>query len=327
MGIAGDQTTLRVGLLTSGGDAPGMNAAIRTVVRVACAKSWKVMGFFRGYQGLIESDCYELGPRDVSNIIHRGGTILKTSRCAEFKTQGGLELARDILNHHKIDALIIIGGNGSFRGAFELGKYWKGQMIGIPGTIDNDVYGTDYTIGYDTAVNTALEAIDKIRDTADAHERFFLVEVMGREAGFIALDAGIGGGAEMIFLPDQPVDIKQICARLVDGRSRGKSSSILVAAEQCRAYDLAEQLKAQSHYDYRVAVLSYIQRGGNPSARDRVLATKLGSYALDIISQGLSGVMVGDMGGKLVITEFEKTFSVKKPLDPYLVQLLDPLST
>lgn len=260
----------RIALLTSGGDAPGMNAAIRAVVRVGHYFRMKTYGIMRGYQGLIKGEFSEFGPRDVSNIIHRGGTVLKTSRCKEFETSEGLRKAKLNLEKKKIDGLMVIGGDGTYRGAYELSRIWDGQILGVPGTIDNDLYGTDFTIGYDTAVNTALEAIDKIRDTAESHERIFLVEVMGREAGFIALDVGISGGAEDVLVPEIKTNLKAICKHLCAAKEAGKTSSIIIVAEgeeEGGAFQIAEKLKEMSGNEYRVVVLGHLQRGGTPEWR------------------------------------------------------------
>lgn len=316
-------------LLTSGGDAPGMNAAIRSVVRVGIARGLELIGILRGYQGLLKGECQALGPRDVSNIIQRGGTILHTSRCEDFKTKAGIQKAKENLEQQHIDGLILIGGDGTFRGGEELGKVWRGQIIGLPGTIDNDVFGTDFTIGHDTALNTAMEAIDKIRDTADSHERFFLVEVMGRHSGFIALNVGIGAGAEEILIPERPFNVQEICGRLCAGRARGKTSSILVVAEGNEvggAFKLAEELKHLSKNEYRVVILGHLQRGGMPTAADRLLGTKLGGSAVDLFLEGRTGIMAGEVGGKLVATPLRETFERKKPLDDYLLRLHRDLS-
>ncbi|MFH1858549.1 MAG: 6-phosphofructokinase [Candidatus Omnitrophota bacterium] len=325
--MATDQKRLAV--LTSGGDAPGMNAAVRSVVRTGIAQGLSIWGVQRGYQGLLEGAFYEMGLRDVSNIIQRGGTVLKTARSEEFKTTQGIQKAKEILEKCGISGLVAIGGDGTFRGAVELEKAWRGRVIGVPGTIDNDLYGTDFTIGYDTAVNTALEAIDRIRDTADAHERFFLVEVMGRHSGFIALDVGIAGGAEEVLVPEVTTDIQKVCERICAWKARGKLSSIIVVAEgddAGGAFEIAEKLKTMSHFEYRVVVLGHIQRGGAPTARDRILATKLGAFAVDVFLKGERGVMAGEVNGKLCTTPFAETWSRKKPLDTYLWDLIPKLS-
>ncbi|MDW7980253.1 MAG: 6-phosphofructokinase [Verrucomicrobiales bacterium] len=320
----------RLAVLTSGGDAPGMNAAIRSVVRVGTARGLEVVGIRRGYKGLLTGDMFTLSPRDVSNIIQRGGTILKTSRCEEFKTPEGRQKAKAILEQHKIDGLILIGGDGTFRGGDALGKIWSGQIIGVPGTIDNDVYGTDYTIGYDTAINTALDAIDKIRDTADSHDRIFVVEVMGRHSGFIAQAVGVCGGAEEILVPEEPFDLAEVARRIREGRQRGKTSSIIIVAEGEEtggAVKVAQQLAPLAGYDMRVVILGYLQRGGTPTAADRLLATKLGAYAVDLFIQGATGVMAGEVGGILCATPLTETWSKKKPLDKYLTGLQQQLAS
>jgi len=320
----------KIAVFTSGGDAPGMNAAIRAVVRVGVADGYSVVGIQGGYQGLIDNDLVHLGPRSVSNILQRGGTILRTSRSEEFKTPAGREKARAILEEHNIEALIAIGGDGTFRGAVALSKIWKGKIIGVPGTIDNDLFGTDYTIGYDTAVNTALESIDKIRDTAEAHERLFLIEVMGRHAGFIALESGVAGGAEEILIPEYPCSLKDLSERIHERRKKGKTSSLIIVAEGCSeggAYQVAEKLKRMEHGDYRIVVLGYLQRGGSPSARDRILATKLGAYAVQVVTQGISGVMVGEIAGNLVTTPLPDTWEKKKSLDKVLLAIAPALAT
>jgi len=321
---------MRVAILTSGGDAPGMNAAIRSAVRSAKNLNWSVFGIKRGYRGLIYGELDEMGSRSVSNIIQHGGTILRTSRCKEFETDEGLQQAKRTLEAYGIQALIIIGGDGSFHGAVALAKIWDGQIVGLPGTIDNDLFGTDYTIGYDTAVNTAVEAIDKIRDTAEAQERFFLIEVMGREAGFIALEAGLSSGAEEIMVPEIHSELGEVHKRLMQGKQRGKTSSILVVAEgnhEGNAYEIGNKLKNLCGSDYRVVVLGHIQRGGSPTARDRILATKLGAYAVDVLAEGKTGVMVGEVKGELTTIPLEQTWQTKKPLDPYLLRLISVLDT
>jgi len=319
----------KIAVLTSGGDAPGMNAAVRAVVRVGIARGLEVIGIRRGYQGLLAEDLAPLGPRDVSNIIQRGGTILKTSRSAEFATPAGQQKAKIILERHGIDGLILIGGDGTFRGGTDLGKIWPGLIIGVPGTIDNDVSGSDFTIGYDTAVNTAMEAIDKIRDTADSHERIFLVEVMGRHSGFIALSVGACGGAEEILVPERPFEVEAICRRLLEGRKQGKTSSIVVVAEGDEtggAVKLAQQLQSLSKHEFRVVILGYLQRGGSPTAADRLLATKLGAYAVELFLDGTTGVMAGEVGGQLRTTPLRETWERKKPLDSYLLSVHPQLS-
>jgi 6-phosphofructokinase 1 len=317
-----------IGLMTSGGDAPGMNAAIRAVVRVALGHGFRVLGFHRGYEGILQEQFQEMDARSVSNIVHRGGTILKTARSKEFLTLAGREKAARNLDRLGIRSLVLIGGDGTFRGAIDLAKIWKGQLIGIPGTIDNDLYGTDFTLGFDTAVNTAVEAIDKVRDTADSHERFFLIEVMGRHSGHIAVAVGFATGAEEILIPEERVDIRAMCERLCAGRRRGKTSSIIVVAEGVKggAYRVAEELKKLSKNEYRVCILGHIQRGGSPTAADRLLATKLGGHAVDLLRRGQTDVMAGEVCGKLVATPFRRGTQHMKKLDDYILKLHSRLS-
>jgi len=317
-------------VLTSGGDAPGMNAAIRSVVRRATHFGSRVLGVHRGYDGLMSGDFTELRPRSVSNILHRGGTILKSARSSEFAEESGRRRARGVLESHDIDTLIVIGGDGSFRGAHALGQLWEGQVVGVPATIDNDVSGTDVTIGFDTALNTALDAIDRIRDTASAHERLFLVEVMGRHSGFIALDVAVAGGAEDVLVPEVDTDLDACAERLVAARAKGKTMSIVVCAEgesQGGAFALAEEIRRRTGFDPRVTVLGHVQRGGSPSARDRVLATKLGAYAVDVLHQGGANVRVGEVRGELVTSPLAPPPNgAKKQLDPFLLELLPILA-
>ena len=320
---------ITLGLMTSGGDAPGMNAAIRAVVRVAVGHGFRVLGFQRGYEGILQEQFQEMDARSVSNIVHRGGTILKTARSREFLTLKGQKRAARSLDKLKVDSLVLIGGDGTFRGATDLAKVWKGKLVGVPGTIDNDLFGTDFTIGFDTAVNTAVQAIDKVRDTADAHERFFLIEVMGRHSGHIAIAVGFATGAEEILIPEKAVNVRAICERLCAGRSRGKTSSIIVVAEgvvKGGAYRVAERLEKLSKNEYRVCILGHIQRGGSPTAADRLLGTKLGGYAVDLLARGQTGVMAGEVGGELVATPLRRAIQHEKKLDGYLLKLHSKLS-
>ena len=314
-----------LGLLTSGGDAPGMNAAIRAVTRAALGSGFRVLGFQHGYEGILRAQFQKLDSRCVSNIIQRGGTILKTARSAGFLTVNGLKKTAVNLKKLEVSALVLIGGDGTFRGAMDLKKFWNGQMIGIPGTIDNDLAGTDFTIGFDTAVNTAVEAIDKIRDTADAHERFFLVEVMGRHCGQIALEVGIAGGAEEILIPEKPADIRAVATRLCAGRNIGKTSSLIVVAEGVKggAFRVAGQLKNLTRYEYRVVILGYIQRGGNPTAADRCLATRLGIYAVEAVLGGATGKMIGESAGRSVLTPFRIAVKGKRRIDSRYGKMLE----
>jgi 6-phosphofructokinase 1 len=322
-------SSVRIGVLTSGGDAPGMNAALRSVVRVAASREWSVSGIRRGYAGLLQGELVDMSPRAVANVLQRGGTILKTSRSPEFEKPEARERAKTVLEKNGVSGLIAIGGDGTLRGAHELAKIWSGKVVGVPATIDNDVSGSDETIGFDTALDTALDAIDKIRDTAASHERLFLVEVMGRRSGFIALSVCTAGGAEDIFIPEVPADLEACCQRLVEARKRGKAMSILIVAEgehEGGAFAVAEKVKARTGFDSRVTVLGHIQRGGSPTARDRILATKLGAFAVETIAEGKSDVMVGEVEGRLVATPLEETWTRKKALDPYLLKLIPILA-
>ncbi len=317
----------KIGVYTSGGDAPGMNAALRSIVRTAAYHGVEVVGIQHGYNGMIKGDFVPMGPRSVSNIIQRGGTILKTARSMEFMTREGRAKAAANLGQQGIDGLVAIGGNGTFQGATLLYDEHMIPTIGVPGTIDNDLYGTDFTIGYDTAINTAVEAIDKIRDTADAHDRVFYVEVMGRDSGFIALDVGIAGGAEYIAIPEIEENFEAIREKLTaGGRQR---SSIVVIAEGCfkgGAVDLARRMSEFVHLHYRVTVLGHIQRGGSPSARDRVLAAKLGAQAVKSLLAGDGNVMAGEVNSKVVLTPMRDTWEKKKGIDNTLVDLSQVLS-
>lgn len=318
-----------IGILTSGGDSPGMNAAIRAVVRTAETVGYKVMAFRYGYKGLIAGDSQPLESSDVSNIIQRGGTILKSARCDEFRTPEGREKAAQVLEKKGIEALIVIGGDGTFQGASLIGKEHNISVVGIPATIDNDLVGSDETIGYDTALNTAMDAIDNIRDTADAHDRLFLVEVMGRDAGFIALDTGIAGGAELILLPESLTNIKEVKNSLNDVLYDKRRSSLVVVAEGDEtggALKLSEKLRDDfSKYEMRVCILGHVQRGGRPSARDRVLASRLGEAAIRALKDGHSQVMVGIVNNSMKITPLKMTFGKKKDINFELVELAKTL--
>ena len=324
------KTKKRIAVLTSGGDAPGMNAAIRSVVRTAIYNNLEVYGVRRGYAGLIEGDFIQMNARSVSNIITRGGTILKTSRCEEFKTHEGQKKAQAQLKKYKIDCLLVIGGNGSFRGAHVLGKDWGINVIGIPGTIDNDLTGTDYTIGADTAVNTALEAIDKIRDTVHSMERIFVVEVMGREEGFIAIRVGLTGGAEDILVPATEYNIDDICDEIREGHKKGKLSWIIVVAEGvASAEDVARLIHENTNFEVRSITLGHVQRGGSPTAMDRLLALRFGAAAVDAFLKSEKGKMVGIETDNIVLTDFEtacKHSRKKLDLDRELYKLTKILS-
>ncbi|TVP98406.1 MAG: 6-phosphofructokinase [Balneolaceae bacterium] len=315
----------KIAVLTSGGDSPGMNAAVRAVMRSCTHFGYKAVGVRFGYRGLIEGDFIDFRDTDASGIIQRGGTILKSARSEKFRTSEGRKKAADQLKNQGIEALITIGGDGTFRGATILGKEHGINVIGIPGTIDNDLIGSDETIGYDTALNTAMEAIDKIRDTADAHERLFLIEVMGRDAGFIALETGIASGAELIILPEKRTDIDEIRQSMKEILKVQRRSTLVIIAEGDEsggALKISEKLEADfKDYEMRVCILGHIQRGGNPTAHDRVLASRLGYEAVKAIYNGLSEVMVGVINNKLRITPLYETFGVKKEINHDLVEL------
>ncbi|MFI5135163.1 MAG: 6-phosphofructokinase [Chitinophagales bacterium] len=320
-----------IGVFTSGGDSPGMNAAIRAVVRTGLYYGRKVFGIHRGYEGLIDGEIEEMKSYSVSGIIHRGGTILKTARSPRFMTKEGRAEAFNQLKKHGIDGLIALGGDGTFKGAVEFNADHNVPFIGIPCTIDNDLFGTDFTIGYDTAINTAMEAIDKIRDTAAAHNRLFFVEVMGRDAGFIAMRAGIATGAEAILIPESKLSIDQLIDKLETGWERQKSSCIVVVAEgdeEGGAFQVAEKVKQRfNFYDTRVSVLGHMQRGGNPSCSDRVLASRLGLAAVESLLEGKKNVMVGSMNNEIVYTPFEKAAKHHLEVSPYLTMLAEVLAT
>lgn len=293
----------RIAVLTSGGDSPGMNAAVRAVVRTGLYNGLEVYGVMRGYQGLIEDDLFKMESRSVANIIQRGGTILKTARCKEFYTPEGRKKGYEILEKRGIDGLVVIGGDGSFKGALALSKEYNIPCIGLAGTIDKDIVGTDFTIGFDTAVNTAIDAIDKIRDTADAHDRLFIVEVMGRDAGYIALHSGIATGAESILIPEHKTDINEVIDSLVEKERRKKLVNIIVVAEGDEFGGANEVAKAvrerMPQIDARVCILGHIQRGGSPSAIDRLIASRMGYHAVESLLEGRHNVFVGIMNNRM----------------------------
>ncbi len=294
----------RIGVLTSGGDAPGMNAAIRSVVRTAVYYNMETMGIFRGYDGLINDEMKLLDHRSVSNIINRGGTLLKTDRSDKFRTVAGRKRAYEMIKKNSIDGLVLIGGDGTYRGGHIFNKEWGVPCMGVPGSIDNDINGTDYTIGSDTAVNTALEAIDKIRDTATSMERIFIIEVMGRSSGYIAINAALSGGAEDVLIPERKYDMQKICQDIVEGNLRGKMSWIVVVAEGvAKAGDIAKIITETTSLETRVVTLGHIQRGGSPTAKDRILATRLGAEAVECLKNGISANAVGMIGSKINIVE------------------------
>ena len=314
-----------VGILTSGGDAPGMNAAIRAVTRAGIYHGLKVKAIYRGYKGLITGEIKEFKTEDVSNIIQRGGTILKTSRCPEFKTKEGRATAFETMQKEEIDALVVIGGDGSITGAYSLAKEFDIPCIALPGTIDNDLYGTDTTIGYDTALNTIMECIDKIRDTASSHERLFIVEVMGRDAGFLALNGTIATGAEACVLPEIDPEFEKITQFISNGLRRTKSSSIVLFAEgrekDYNILEVAENMRQKfPELDVRVSILGYLQRGGSPTASDRILASRLGVAAIESLLEGQRNIMVGLRNNEIVYIPFTKAIKDDKPLDKDVVR-------
>jgi 6-phosphofructokinase 1 len=319
----------RIGVLTSGGDAPGMNACIRAIVRCGASRGLEVIGMRQGYRGILAENFVKLGRRSVANIIHRGGTFLETARCEEMKTEEGIRKANEILQRKGIEGLITIGGDGTFRGAVALAESGDVKVIGIPGTIDNDVYGTDYAIGFDTAINTALDAIDKIRDTAGSLQRPFFIEVMGRCRGFIALEVGIAGGAEDILIPEVETKIEQLCLDIRRSFKKGKKSFIVIVAEGDEAggvFSIAQQVWERLRLEYRICVLGHVQRGGSPTARDRVLASKLGAAAVDALVNGKSGYMVGELKEEIAFTPLRETWEKMKELDSNLLRLVRVLA-
>jgi 6-phosphofructokinase 1 len=319
----------RIGVLTSGGDAPGMNACIRAIVRCGASRGLEVVGMRQGYRGILAENFVKLGRRSVANIIHRGGTFLETARCEEMKTEEGIRKANEILQRKGIEGLITIGGDGTFRGAVALAESGDVKVIGIPGTIDNDVYGTDYAIGFDTAINTALDAIDKIRDTAGSLQRPFFIEVMGRCRGFIALEVGIAGGAEDILIPEVETKIEQLCLDIRRSFKKGKKSFIVIVAEGDEAggvFSIAQQVWERLRLEYRICVLGHVQRGGSPTARDRVLASKLGAAAVDALVNGKSGYMVGELKEEIAFTPLRETWEKMKELDSNLLRLVRVLA-
>jgi 6-phosphofructokinase 1 len=320
----------RIGLLTSGGDSPGMNAAIRAVVRTAIYNGMEVFGIRHGYQGMIEGDIYQMRTTDVSNIIQRGGTILKTARSKEFMTDEGMKTAYGQLQKHGIEALVLIGGDGTFRGAVAFFKKYTIPAVGLPGTIDKDLAGTDFTIGFDTAVNTAIEAIDKIRDTAEAHDRLFIVEVMGRDAGYIALNSGLACGAEDILLPETKTNIDDVLKRIDDDERRKKTVHILVVAEGDDfggAKEIYDEIKERfPKIDPRYCILGHIQRGGAPTFADRILASRLGYGAVQAIIKGKTQVMLGVVNGEIAYTPFENAIKENTIISKDMLEMIRVLS-
>ena len=319
-----------IGILTSGGDAPGMNAAIRAVTRSAIYNGLKVKGIYRGYKGLITGEIKEFKTENVSNIIQLGGTILKTARCQEFKTPEGRQIAYETMQKEGIDALIVIGGDGSLTGARIFAQEFDVPCIGLPGTIDNDLFGTDTTIGYDTALNTILDAVDKIRDTATSHERLFFVEVMGRDAGFLALNGAIASGAEAAIIPEFNTEVDQLEEFINNGFRKSKNSSIVLVAESeitGGAMHYAERVKNEfPQYDVRVSILGHLQRGGRPTAHDRIIASRMGVASIEALMEGQRNVMIGIENDQIVYVPFTKAIKNDKPIDRELVNVLHELS-
>ncbi|MDO5525711.1 MAG: 6-phosphofructokinase [Prevotella sp.] len=318
-----------IGILTSGGDAPGMNAAIRAVTRAGISNGFKIKGIYRGYDGLINGEVKEFTTEDVSGIITRGGTILKTARSQEFMTLEGQQKAYETLQKEEIDALVVIGGNGSLTGARNFAREFDVPCIGLPGTIDNDLYGTDATIGYDTTMNTIMECVDRIRDTAQSHQRIFFVEVMGRDAGFLAQNSAIACGAEAAIIPEFLTEVDQLKEFLDRGIRKSKKSCIVIVSEspKCGAYFYADRVKKEfPEYDVRVSILGHLQRGGSPTARDRILASRTGVGAIEAIIQGQRNVMIGVRYNEVVFVPFSEAIRTDKPLDMKLVQVLNELS-
>lgn len=321
----------RLGVFTSGGDSPGMNAAIRAIVRTAMHHKLEVFGIYDGYEGMIDNSIERLDHKSVANIIQKGGTFLRSSRSARFMTEQGRNKAYANLKENGIEGLVAIGGDGTFKGALEFSKEHKISVIGLPGTIDNDLLGTDYTIGYDTCLNTIVEAVDKIRDTATSHNRLFVVEVMGKDAGFIALRSGIASGAEAVLFPETKTYMDQLLNKLEIGRRKSKTSGIIIVAEgddSGGAYVVSEEIKKKfPHFDVRVTILGHIQRGGSPSAYDRVLASRLGFGAVQALLEGKRNVMLGILNGNYAYTSFEKSLKHHQKINPYLLNLIEILSS
>ncbi|MBI1976031.1 MAG: 6-phosphofructokinase [Candidatus Omnitrophica bacterium] len=319
----------RLAVLTSGGDCPGLNACLRAVIRRALLANREVLGIRRGFKGLMDGKIIPLDYKSTSGIINRGGTFLLSARSEEFHRPSGRKKAVHTLKRHRIDGLIVIGGNGSLRGAWELSKETDTAIIGVPKSIDNDIGGSDYSIGFDTAVNTAVEAIDKIRDTATSHEQLFLVEVMGRTRGFLALAAGVAGGAEEVLIPETPTNIPKLCKKLEEGRKKGKRSTIIVVAEGDEAggaFEIAKKIQRKTNYQIRVSILGHQQRGGSPTAFDRILASQLGVGAVEALLKGARNKVIGRVNGKLILSSLDIAWKKAPKLDQNLVRLAEILS-
>lgn len=316
----------KIGVLTSGGDAPGMNAAVRAVVRTALSKGMEVYGIRRGYAGLISGDIFQMDERSVSDIIHRGGTVLYTARCPEFRTEEGIDKAKAKCDELGIEGLVVIGGDGSFRGAADLSA--KGVLcIGLPGTIDNDIACTDYTIGFDTAMNTAMELVDKLRDTSQSHDRCSVVEVMGRGAGHIAVNTGIACGATDIITKEVPYDIDSIAKTMLEKKAKGKKNFVVIVAEGIgHSQEIATMIQEKTHIETRATILGHVQRGGNPTLRDRVEATRMGYYAVELLEQGIGNRVVGVKDNKLVDYDIQEALQMSKPYDEKLHHIAEQIA-
>lgn len=316
----------KIGVLTSGGDAPGMNAAIRAVVRTAISKGMQVFGINRGYNGLINGDVYEMNTRSVSSIIQRGGTLLYTARCPEFRTEEGLQKAKKTCEELGLEGIVVIGGDGSFRGAADLSA--RGILcVGLPGTIDNDIACTEYTIGYDTAMNTVVEMVDKLRDTCHSHDRCCVVEVMGRNAGHIALNTAVACGATFVLVPELPYDLDEVAKKMLETKKTGKQNFIVIVAEGIGHSELiAKTLEAKTGIEARATILGHVQRGGSPTLRDRVVASEMGYYAVELLENDIGNRVVGMQQGKIVDFDIQEALSMKKPFDEKLYQISNTIS-
>lgn len=316
----------KIGVLTSGGDAPGMNAAVRAVVRTALSKGMEVYGIRRGYVGLISGDIFEMDARSVSDIIHRGGTMLYTARCPEFRTEEGLDKAKKKCEELGLEGIVVIGGDGSFRGAADLSA--RGILcVGLPGTIDNDIACTEYTIGYDTAMNTAMEMVDKLRDTSQSHDRCTVVEVMGRNAGYIAVNTGVACGAIEIITREMPYDLDAIAKKMLEKKAMGKQNFVLVVSEGVgNANEIAKIIEEKTHIESRATVLGHVQRGGSPTLRDRVAATEMAYYAVELLEQGIGNRVVGMQANKIVDFDIQEALAMKKPYDERLHHIAEEIA-
>jgi len=326
------KTIKKIGVMTSGGDSPGMNAAIRSVVRTCAYHNIECAGIYRGYEGMIEGDFIEMNARSVKDIINKGGTILKSARSKEFRTEEGRKKAYEQLTKNNIDALVVIGGDGTFTGAMVFNKEYGFPVMGIPGTIDNDIFGTSHTLGFDTALNTVVEAIDKIRDTASSHNRLFFIEVMGRDVGHIALNVGVGAGAEEILIPEEDLGLDRLLESLRKSRRSGKTSSIVIVAEGDKigknVFELKDYVESNmSEYEVRVSVLGHMQRGGSPSCFDRVLASRMGVKAVESLLEGKSNYMVGLLDDKMALTPLEKAVKGISKINMELLRVSDIMTT